>query len=102
MCNLRIDGVKEASSEAWEKCEKYLETLFKDKLGIGENLIIERAHRTKSSLEDRRSKPRTIFCWFCDCKDKVKFLQNIKKLKGTNISVDKEFHQETLAFSKKL
>ena len=69
-CNLRIDGVKETSNETWEKREEHLETLFKDKLGIEENIIIERAHSTKSSIrEGRRSKPRTIFCKFHNYKD---------------------------------
>ena len=89
--NLRIDGVKETSNGTWEKCEEYLETLFKDKLGIEENIIIERAHRTKSSSEGRRSKPRTIFCKFHNYKDKVKVLKNAKKLKGTNISINEDF-----------
>ena len=48
-CNLIIDVVKETINERWEKYEKYLETLFKGELGIEENIIIERAHRTKSS-----------------------------------------------------
>ena len=92
-CNLRIDGVKETSNETWEKCEEHLETLFKDKLGIEENIIFERAHGTKSSPEGRRSQPRTIFCKFHNCKDKVKVLQNAKKLKGTNISINEDFSQ---------
>ena len=101
-CNLRIDGVKETSNETWEKCEEHLETLFKDELGIEENVIIERAHRTKSSPESRRSKPRSIFCKFHNYKDKVKVLQNAKNLKGTNISINEDFSQETLAYRKEL
>ena len=101
-CNLRIDGVKETSNERWEKCEEHLETLFKDKLGIEETIVIERAHRTKSSPEGRRSKPRTIFYKFHNYKDKVKVLQNVKKLNGTNILINEDFSQETLAYSKEL
>lgn len=40
-CNLRIDGVKETSNETWKKREEHLKTLFKDKLGIGKNIVIE-------------------------------------------------------------
>ena len=77
-------------------------TLFKDKLGIEENILIERAHRTKSSPEGRRSKPRTIFRKFHNYKDKVKVLQNANKLKETNISINEDFSQETLAYRKEL
>ena len=83
-CNLKVDGVKETSNKTWEKYDEHLETLFKDKLGIEENKIIERAQRTMPSTEVRMSKPRT------------KFLQNVKKLKGTNISINEDFSQETL------
>ena len=40
--------MKETRNETWVKCEEHLETLFKDKRGTEENIIIERAHRTKS------------------------------------------------------
>ena len=69
----RIDKVKETSNGTWEKCKKFLETLFKDKLGIEDNIIIEEAYRTKSSPESRRrSKQRTMLCKFHYYKDKVK------------------------------
>lgn len=50
-CSLRIGGVKETSNGEWEKCEEYLETLLQDELGIEENIIIERAHRTTHHLK---------------------------------------------------
>ena len=37
--NLYIDGMKVTSNETWEKCEKDLQILFKDKPGIEENII---------------------------------------------------------------
>ena len=54
-------GLKEANKETWEKCEKHLKTSFKNKICIKGNIIIEGAHRTKSSPEVRKSKPRNIF-----------------------------------------
>ena len=74
-CNLRIGGVRETSNGEWEKCEEYLETLLQDELGIEENIIIEREHRTNSSPEGRRSKPRTIFCDFHNYTHKVMVLK---------------------------
>ena len=102
MCNIIIDGVKETSNETCEKREEHLEKLFKDKIGIEEHIIIERAHRTKPSREGRRNKPRTLFCKFHNYKDKVKVLQNALKLKWNNISINEHFSQETLAYRKEL
>ena len=53
--NKRCDG---------ESAKWYLEVLFKRKRGIEENIIFKRSHRSKSSLEGRRSKSKTMFCWF--------------------------------------
>ena len=94
-CYLRIDEVKETSNETSEKREEHLEILFKYKLGIEENILIERAHRTKSSSAGKKSKPRTIFCKFHDYKGKNKALQNAKKLMGTNISINEDFSLHT-------
>ena len=46
--NLRLDGIKERPNEAWEDCEKEPDTLFKEGLGIEEEVVIERAHRVKT------------------------------------------------------
>ena len=101
-CYLRIDEVKETSNETSEKREEHLETLFKDKLGIEENILIERAHRTKSSSASKKSTPRTIFCKFHDYKGRNKALQNARKLMGTNISLNEDFSLEILAYRKEL
>ena len=63
---------------------------------------IEIAHRTKSSPKDRRSKPKTTLCQFHNYKDKVKVLQNTKKLRRTNISINENFSQEILAYRKEI
>lgn len=96
-CHLRIDEVKETSNETWKKCEKILETLSKDKLGIEENIIIKRAYRTKSSPAGRRSKSRSILCKFHSYNDKIKVFQNTKKLKWTNTSIHEDFRQTSIS-----
>ena len=101
-CSLRLDGVKETSNETWEKYDKHSETLSKYKLGIEENIILERVRRIESSSEGRRSRRRTIFCKFHNYEDKVKVLSNAKKIKGTNISIKTAFGQKNLAYTKKL
>ena len=45
--NLRIDGISEKENETWDECEQEVQSLIKDKLGVVENIVIERAHRIK-------------------------------------------------------
>ena len=52
-----------------------LETLFRDKPGIEENIIIERVQKTKPSPGCKWSKPRAIFCQFHNYKVGFKVLQ---------------------------
>ena len=49
--NLRVDGIKERPNETWEDYENKLHTLFKESLGIEEEIAIERAHRVKNFAE---------------------------------------------------
>ena len=49
--NLRVDGIKERPKETWEDYENELHTLFKESLGIEEEIAIERAHRVKNFAE---------------------------------------------------
>ena len=58
--------MKNSSNETWEKWKEHLETLLKVKVDVEKNIIIERAPKTKSSPEGKRSKPGTIFCTFHD------------------------------------
>ena len=45
--NLRIDGITEKENETWDECKQEVQSLIKDKLGIAENIVIERVHRIK-------------------------------------------------------
>ena len=63
--NLRIDGITEKENETWDECEQEVQSLIKDKLGIAEKIVIERAHRIKKKGNSENSgKPRTIVCRF--------------------------------------
>ena len=42
--NLLIDGISEKENESRDECEQEVQSLIKDKLGIAENILIERAH----------------------------------------------------------
>ena len=60
--NLRVDGIKKRSNETWENCKKELDTLFKESLGIEEEVVIERAHRVRTDKSKKDNSPRTIAC----------------------------------------
>ena len=44
--NLRFDGFQEETNETWEESESIITDFVKEKLGIEEDILIERAHRT--------------------------------------------------------
>ena len=101
--NLRIDGITEKENETWDECEQEVQSLIKDKLGIAENIIIERARRTKKKgNSEKPGKPRTIVCRFLNYKDKTNILKNAKKLKGKNLFINEDFSHETMELRKEL
>ena len=101
--NLRINWISEKENETWYECEQEVQSLIKDKLGIAENIVIERAHRVKKKgNSDNPGKPRTIVCRSLNYKDKTNILKNAKNLKGKNIFINKDFSRETMELSKEL
>ena len=64
---------------------------FMDRLELENDIIIERAHRAKKSKYGKKDQPPTIVCILLSYKDKVKVLQNCKKLKGSHIYTTKIF-----------
>ena len=101
--NLRINWISEKENETWYECEQEVQSLIKDKLGIAENIVIERAHRVKKKgNSDNPGKPRTIVCRSLNYKDKTNILKNAKNLKGKNIFINKDFSHETMELSKEL
>ena len=89
--NLRIDGIMKRANETWEDSEKELDTLFKESLGIEEEVVTERAHRMKKDKNKKTNRPRTIICRILNYKDKVKIPKNAKKLKRKNIFINEDF-----------
>ena len=45
--NLRFDGFQEEANEAWEESDSIVADCVKEKLGIEEDILTERAHRTE-------------------------------------------------------
>ena len=65
--NIRIDGIEDDQNETWDSCEEKVQKLIKEKLGLENEVEIERCHRMKNKNKDqsnneRRSRPRTIVC----------------------------------------
>ena len=58
--NLRIDGITEKENETWDECMQEIQSLIEDKLGIAENIVIERVHRIKKGNNENPGKSRTI------------------------------------------
>ena len=82
--NLRIDAIEEEEGETREIYEAKVTKVFKEKLGIEKEIIIERAHRTKRNYKDKDKKsPRTIVLRLANFKDKNIILKNVNKLKGS-------------------
>ena len=82
--NLRIDAIEEEEGETREIYEAKVTKVFKEKLGIEKEIIIERAHRTKRNYKDKdKKRPRTIVLRLANFKDKNIILKNVNKLKGS-------------------
>ena len=90
--NLRFDGFQEETNETWEQSESIITDFVKEKLGIKEDISIERAHGTGKIKRNgyTRSKKRTIFVKFLNFKDKSRILHTYreKKLWKENIFVN--------------
>ena len=77
--------------------------VFKEKLGIENEIIIERAHRTKRNYKDEdKKRSRTIVLKLANFKDKSIILKNVNKLKGSDVYTNKDFSRETTELRKKL
>ena len=76
--NLRIGSIKEKQNKTGEDCKKELDTLFKESLGIEEEVVIKRAHRVHTNKSKKGNTSRTIVYRNLNYKDKVKILGNAK------------------------
>ena len=97
--NLRIDGIEESEKETWKECETKINGLFKNRLGLDKEIIIERAHRVGKANEER---PRTIVLKLLNFKDKEDIMKSRKKLKNTGIYIDEDFSEATMKIRKDL
>ena len=95
--NLWIDGTEEEEGETWEISEAKATKVFKEKLEINKDIMIERAHRTKRNKDKDKDKkrPRTILLRLADFKGKSIIFKNVNKLKGSDVYINEDFSRET-------
>ena len=86
-------------------CETKIKNIFREKLEINDDIIIERAHRAKGKTTRnntaRKNQPRTIVIKLANYKDKSMILRNVK-LKGSNIFINEDFSKQTTDLRKEL
>ena len=104
--NLRFDGFQEERNKTWEESESIITDFVKEKLGIEEDILIERAHCTgKIQRNDgTRNRKRTIVVKFLNFKDKSRILHTYreKKLWKEKIFINEDFPEETASIRKGL
>ena len=80
-------------------CETKIKNIFREKLEINDDIIIERAHRTKGKTTRnntaRKNQPRTIVIKLAYYKNKSMILRNVHKLKGSDIFINENFSKQT-------
>ena len=91
--NLVFDGVDEAEAETWADCERKLQELFTEKLGISDMLHIERAHRVGPRPRPGQ-RPRAIVAKFAGFKAREAVWAKRSKLKGTRVWVSEDYPPE--------
>ena len=80
-------------------CETKIKNIFQEKLEIHDNIIIERAHKTKGNTTRnntaRKSQPRTIV-------GRLANFRNSHKLKGSSIFINEDFSKQITDLRKEL
>ena len=85
--NLRFDGVQEDRAENWEVSTSKVTKIIKEKLGIEDEIAIDRAYRVGKVIEN---KPRTILVKLKNFPDRANIIKNSRKLKGSNIYINED------------
>ena len=106
--NLKIIGVAEnlAEEKSWDDTEKLVKGLLKDKLGIEEDIEMERCHRvgkkengrikSGSGLKTRNMEPRSIVAKISKWKTKEMILKKARDVKPNGIKFVADLSQKTL------
>eukprot|EP00112_Aurelia_sp_Birch-Aquarium-sp1_P021286 Seg5693.3 transcript_id=Seg5693.3/GoldUCD/mRNA.D3Y31 product="hypothetical protein" protein_id=Seg5693.3/GoldUCD/D3Y31 len=101
--------MKSEDETSWDATEAKVKEQIKTALGIEDNLVIERAHRTRRSSNNRPSggfgassrmqnpnEPRPIIAKFLNWKDKERVLKQAREKKPQGIMFVADFSKRTL------
>ena len=104
--NLRFYGFQEKTNETWEESERIITDFGKEKLGIEEDILIERAYRTGKVRRNNgtRNRKGTIVVKFPNFKDKSRILHTYREkeaMEGKTF-VNEDFSGETASIRKGL
>ena len=97
--NLRIDGLRENERETWEETEMKVKNLFRNELGITEEVEIDRVHRV-GRKKDRKVRTIVLRCHKNKMKEQIKKV--VEKLKNASIYINDDFSFEALLVRKDL
>ena len=98
--NLSFTGIKESPKETWASSENKVHSIISTNLNLDANsMAIERAHRTgKPDTNGKGHRP--IIVTFLNYKDRATVLENVKKLKGTDIHINEDFSAQVREWRK--
>ena len=104
--NIRIIGIPENEKETTTETENKVQRLFQKDLGINEEVIIERAHRSGPKIfkDGKPNSKRVIVMKLLNYKDKQKILKRYaeKQLYNKSIYINEDFSEKTVAIRKEL
>ena len=104
--NLRINGIVESENETPAQTESKIINLFKNKLKIDKEIVIERCHRSgsKTYRDGVENKKRVIVMKLLNFKDKELVINAFveKKIWDDNIYINEDFSERTLGIRKEL
>ena len=103
--NIRITGVPEdtQNEKSWDDTENIVKQLIKEKLGIQEELVIERCHRVKRSnkgygpKQNGKEQPRNIVAKFASWKAKENVLRKARSIRPKGIKFVADLSPKTMA-----
>ena len=106
--NIKIYGIPEAPVETWNDCEAKVKKALVDKLGITEEITIERAHRVghhkkrqqrsmdKGGPGQKNDEPRPIVAKILQWKQKSRIIEQAQKKKPKDVTFREDFSSRVL------
>lgn len=92
--NLRFFGFTESLNEKDSDCERFVRDLWSNKLGITDNISIERCHRLGPRPKSGDTRSRPIIVKFSFYKERDRIWKSRKNLAGTKIFMKEDYPPE--------